>query len=105
MHACSDWAPQPIECSIFSRRPAGESMKTSAFRRFLPLLALLLCASTLIVHAESNTPQTPAAPATAASPAPATAAAPAPAAPTSAAPGAADAPEKADWDSDADHAG
>jgi uncharacterized RDD family membrane protein YckC len=79
-------------------------MKTSAFRRFLPLLALLLCASTLIVHAESrNAPAPPApAPAFAASPTPE---APAPAGPAPAAPSAADAPGQPGWDADADHVG
>jgi uncharacterized RDD family membrane protein YckC/cytoskeletal protein CcmA (bactofilin family) len=73
-------------------------MKISAFRRFLPLLALLLCASTLIVHAES-TPQTPAAPASA------TPTTSAPETPAAAAPSAADAPEQRDWDGDGEHDG
>ncbi len=52
-------------------------MNTASIRRFLPLIALLLCASTLIVHARAATPDAatvapePAAPASSAAPVPA----------------------------------
>ncbi|HWX28665.1 MAG TPA: RDD family protein [Steroidobacteraceae bacterium] len=84
-------------------------MRISRFQRFLPLLALLLCASTLIVHAEPSKPRRPAAAAPAAPPSAATP--PGTATPPSAAdapgtatpPSTAEAPEQPNWDSDADH--
>jgi uncharacterized RDD family membrane protein YckC len=77
-------------------------MKTSTFRRFMPLIALMLCAATLIVHARSATPD--AAVATAVGPALIAPAAPLPqsTAPASAATPPADGSEPADWESDND---
>jgi uncharacterized RDD family membrane protein YckC len=90
---------------------AGEIMKTSTLRRFMPLIALMLCATTLIVHARGATPDAAAVPA-AVAPAPVGKAlvAPAPpvppaAAPTSAASSPADESEPADWESDNDQNG
>src|SRR5271163_1324542 len=76
-------------------------MKTSTFRRFMPLIALMLCATTLIVHARGAPLDTAAVPA-AAAPAPVAPAPPLPAseAPTSAASPPADGSATADWEGD-----
>jgi uncharacterized RDD family membrane protein YckC len=60
-------------------------MKTITFRRLMPMIALMLCASTLIVHAQSVTPDA------------------APAAPASSAAPPDDASDRPDWDSGDDH--
>jgi uncharacterized RDD family membrane protein YckC len=60
-------------------------MKTATFRRLMPIIALLFCASTLIVHAQSAAPDA------------------APPAPASSAATPDDASDRADWDSGDDH--
>jgi uncharacterized RDD family membrane protein YckC len=75
-------------------------MKTSIFRRLMPLIALMLCASTLIVHARATTDVAPSVP-VAGTPVPTAQASAAAAAvtPATAAPAPADESDSPDWES------